>query len=112
MIQIGHGVVDKRAFRPRKPNEHRRPAVVRVAGKGFAGLARRLLERRLQHQVLDWVAGEIKLGEGDEIGALGRGLGAGGTRLRQIAVDIAHDRIQLRKRKLEAVVIAYAMTGT
>ena len=103
MIQVGNGVVDKRAFRPRKADEHRWPAVVRVGGKVLAGLARRLLERRLQHQILDWVAGEIKLGEGDEIGALGRGFGAGGTRLLQIAVDIAHDRVELRKRKLEAV---------
>ena len=81
-------------------------------GEVLAGLARRLLERGLQHQVLDWVAGEIKLGEGDEVGALGRGLGAGGARLLQVAVDIAHDRVELRKRKLEAVLIGYAMTGT
>ena len=74
-----------------------------VAGKLLAGLARRLLQRRLQHQILDRVAGEKQLGEGDEIGALGRRLGARGTRLRSIAVDVADDRVQLRKRQLEAV---------
>ena len=104
-VQIGHGVVHERAFRPGKANEHGRAAVARIVGEGLAGLARRLLERGLQHQILDWVAGEIELGEGDEVGALCRGLRPRNPRLLQIAVDVAHDGVQLGKREPEAVTL-------
>jgi hypothetical protein len=58
---------------------------------------------RLQHQIFDGVAGKIKLGEGDDVGAFDRGFGAGSARLLQVAVDAANDRVQLRQRELEAV---------
>ena len=107
------------SLRPRQSDQHGRAAVARiVVGEGLAGLARRLLERGLQHQILDWVPGEIKLGEGDEIGALCRGFRPRGARLLQIAADVAHDGVQLGKRELEAVKLGadldfvFAISGT
>ena len=103
-IEQRHGVIDERIFRPRQPHQHGRPAITGVAGKRLASLAGRGLEGRLQHQVLDGIAGQVKLGEGDQIRPVFARLRPQRARHGEIAVDIPHDRVGLRQRKLEAVV--------
>ena len=58
-------------------------------------LAAGVLEGRLQDQVLRRIAGDEQLGQHEEIGAAGRGLGPRRARLLQVAVDVADDRIEL-----------------
>ena len=79
------------------------PAVSGVARELLACRARRLLQRGLQHEVLDRVAGEIKLGEGDQVGARRGGAERAPARaFFSIALKIAHDGVELRERELEA----------
>jgi hypothetical protein len=54
------------------------------------------LERRLKHQVFGRIAGEEQFRREHEIGAKAGGLRAGGAQPREIAVDIADDRGNLR----------------
>ncbi len=62
-------VIDERRVAPRQPDQDRRSAVSGVARKLLGRLARRLLQRGLQHQVLERIAGEVELGEGDQVRA-------------------------------------------
>ncbi len=100
-VQERHRVVDERRLAPGQPHQDGRPAVGRILRQRLAGLARRALQGRLQHQIFERIAGEIELGEDDQVGA---GLAHGRARRPgslEIALDIAHDRVELRKRELE-----------
>ena len=61
------------------------------------------LERRLEHQILRRIAGDEKFGEGDDVGALARGLRARRAGAFEIAGDIADDRVELRHGNGEVV---------
>ncbi len=100
-IEQRHGVVDEGAVAPGQPDEDGGAAVGGVAGKLLSGFAGGLLQCGLQHQVLDGVAGEIKLAEGDEIGARFRGARARLASFAQIALEVAHHRVELRQRELK-----------
>ena len=98
-VEQRHGVIDKRRIAPWQPHENGGAAVGRIPGKRLAGLARRVLQGGLQHQILDRVAGKKQLGEGDQIGAGFGGTGARLARFLQIAIEIAHDGIELRAER-------------
>jgi len=80
-----------------------RRAVGGVARKGRGGVHRRAPERRTHHQILRLVADQERLGEGDEIGAGGLGLGPSRARLGGVAGDIAQCRVELGQRKAEGL---------
>jgi hypothetical protein len=102
-IKQSDRVIDERSVAPGKADEDRRAAVSRVVGKLLAGSTCRLLQSRLQHQILNGVAGEIKLGEGDQVGTGRCRLSTRLPRLLEIPLKIAHDRVELRQRELERV---------
>ena len=66
-IEQRHGVVD--AVRPPREPMSTRPIVCVSRASASQRRARRLLESGLQHQILGRIAGEKKLGEGDQVGA-------------------------------------------
>ena len=102
-VEQRHGIIDERRLAPGETDEHGGAAILGVARERLASLARRLLQSGLQHQVLDGIAGEEELGEGNEIGARPCGLRARLAGSPQIALDIAHHRVELRERELELV---------
>ena len=92
-VEQRHRVIDERRIAPWQAHQHGGAAILGVAGQRLARLARRFLQGRLQHQILDRVAGEKQLGKGDQVGA---GFGRARARLAgslQIALD---DRPQRR----------------
>ena len=102
-VEQRHGVINERRIAPGKPHQHGRSAVVGVAGKRLAGLARRLLEGRLQREVLDRIAGQVELREGDQVGALHGRMRARRAGFAHIALDVADDGVELRQRELEGI---------
>jgi hypothetical protein len=87
----------------RKADHHARPAIRGIGGKLLHRRAARLQEGRLQHQILRRIAGNEKLGEEQQIGALGCGFGARVPGLGKIAGDVADSRIELRNGNAEGV---------
>ncbi len=102
-IEQRDSIVDRRALAPGQTHEHGRTAVLRLARERLARLARRLLQRGLEHEILGRIAGEEELGEGDEVSALFRRARAGRARHAEIAFDIAQNRVELRESELEPV---------
>ena len=91
------------AFAPGRGDEQRRAAVLGVGAQRLDRLVAALLEGRLQHQVLRRIAGEHQLRRQHQLGALLLRLGARGTHLGEVAVDIADLGIELGERDLEGI---------
>ena len=88
---------------PGQADQRRRPAVRGVARQLLAGRPAGLLKRRLQHQVLGRIAGEIKLRRHHDVGPKGGGLLARFAQPIAVARDVADDRRDLGERDDEAV---------
>ncbi len=69
MIEQRHGVVDDGRLAPGKAHENSGATIGRVPGQRLARLPRRPLQSRLQHQVLERIAGQKELCEHDQLGA-------------------------------------------
>src|SRR3984893_13491133 len=68
-VEEGIGVVAMPIFSPRQPNENRRSAVACPGRDPFAGGAAGFQKRRLQDEVLGWIARDEEFGKHQEIGA-------------------------------------------
>ena len=102
-VEEGIGVVAMPILDPRQPDENRRAAVGGIARDLLAGGAAGFQKRRLQDEVLGWIARDEEFGKHHEIGAEGGRLGAGGADARDIARDVADRAIDLREANDEAV---------
>jgi hypothetical protein len=102
-VEQRHGIVELAVFDPGGADQHRGPAIRRVGGERLDRAAARLLERRLENEVLGRIAADEQLGEHDEISAVARRLGAGAARLVRIARDVADDRVELGDGERKAI---------
>ena len=102
-IEQRHGVIELAVLDPGQADQRRRPAVGGVARELLAGRPAGLLERRLQHQILGRIAGEIELRRHHDVGPEGRGLLARFAQPVAVARDVADDRRDLGERDDEAV---------
>ncbi len=102
-VEQRRGVVQRAVLDPRQSDEHGRPAVGGLAREALAGGAAGLLERRLEHQILGRISGEIELGRHHQIRAEARGLGARPAQTLEVALDVADDRRDLREGDDEAI---------
>jgi hypothetical protein len=96
-------IVELAVLDPRRPDQHGRPAVPRLAGQRLDRGAAGGLECGLEHEVFGWVTRDEQFGEHHHIGALPRRGRARAAHLLGIAGDIADSRVELRKRDGEAV---------
>ena len=102
-IEQGAGVVELAVLDPWGADQHRGSAVGRLARQRFDGRAAGRLERGFQHQVFRRIAADEQLGKDDQVGAVGGRAGARLARLRSVAFDVAHGRVELGERDGEAV---------
>ena len=94
-VEQERGVVELAVVDPGRADEERGPAVRGRCRECFHDGPRLLLEHRLEHEVLGRVAGHRELGADHEVGALGRGLGAGTQDQRLVALQIPHGGVEL-----------------
>ena len=85
-------VVNSPALRPRRGHEHR-PTSGGVGGERRHGRSRRVDHRRTKHEVLRRIPDRHQLSEYHEVAGTARG--PGGADLREIAVNVADDGIEL-----------------
>ena len=79
----------------RRADDDARAAIGGVGGQLLGRPLAGPQEGRLEDQIFRRIAGEEKLGEKHEIGALPRGIGARLARLGEIAGDVADNRVEL-----------------
>ena len=103
VVEERDGIVDLAALRPRRADDHARPAVGGILGEGLDRRAARVLERRLEDEILRRIAGDEQLGEDEKVGAVGRGLRPRRARLLQVALDVADDRVELGDGEADGV---------
>ena len=89
------GVVEGAGMAPGRAQQQRRPAVAGLRRQRFRRRLDALLKRPLQHQILGRVAGQRQLAADDEVA--GAGAQTCRTDALDVAVDVAHHRIDLRE---------------
>ena len=102
-VEERHGVMELAVLDPGQADQRRRPAVGGQARELVAGCPARLLERRLQHQVLGRIAGKVEFRRHHDVGPERRRLLARSSQPVAIARDVADDRGDLGERNDEAV---------
>ena len=102
-IEERHGVVALALMRPRRADDHAWAAIGGLGGESLDRFAACVLERRLQHQVLGWIAGDEQFGQNEQIGARRGRFRPRLPRLLEIAVNVADDRIELGDGELDRI---------
>ncbi len=90
-------------MRPRRANDHARPAIGGFGRQSLDRLAARILKRRFEDEVLRRIAGHEELREHKQIGAAGGRKRPRVPGLLQVALDVADDRIELGDGDLERI---------
>ena len=102
-VEIENSVHQLAALHPRRADEHTRSAVRRFACELSDRFNNGALEGGFQHKVFGRIADEEQLAEHDEVSARHARRTTGLERLLEIACNVAHCGVELRKRDAEFV---------
>ena len=102
-IERGESVKEFALLAPWQADQHRRATICRLTRELVQRLAAGFFQRRFRHEILRRIAGQEQFGKQHDRRALPGRFGARLPRLVEIAGNIPHRRVQLRKSEDEAI---------